>query len=592
MPIRRSLLMRALAVVLAVFMALSACLFVLLYHSTRSTVREQELQNVATRLEMVSAYLNLALDNARNTVYQFMRSGLMTSADTDAIQAYFRHYSETNSVTSVKLLLEGEDVLAIDTPMLLSSMRVDNGFFYSRAQHNRLVMTEPYYSSLSAGRVVAMIRSIPGGEDMGERLLVMEIRTSALIENMSEKLSRQEAVVLLTTQGDTVYMNFYAGVLGQLIPQGGQLELGDELRQRLRAMEPGVEELELQGQSLLVERVRYSNQWNVYYLISAERFYSRINAAMRRYAIIFAVGMVVLALCEALVILGLVRPVKQLARQVDALPVDRPDALLPVHRSDEIGQLAESFNSLLTRLRQADTQRAEAERNCFQMEYKALQSQIQPHFLFNTLLCVSSYLQQGRNEDAQKLLSDLDALLRASTDKYGEAWTLQDEMALLQKYIHIQQARYGNCFDVEVGDYAPWADTLLPKLLLQPIVENAIYHGMAALQRHGEIFIRFEALEDGMLDVSIEDNGCGMSPEQVARIFSETERNTLKNNGRGMVSIGLANVRQRVRQFYGPESNLYVRSREGIGTTVEVVICPQREIDENEGGTQHAQAGS
>lgn len=213
------------------------------------------------------------------------------------------------------------------------------------------------------------------------------------------------------------------------------------------------------------------------------------------------------------------------------------------------------------------------------MEYKALQSQIQPHFLFNTLLCVSACLQQGKTDEAQRLLSDLDALLRASTDKYGEAWTLRDEMALLSRYVGIQQTRYGNCFDVITGDFAPYADYLLPKLLLQPIVENAIYHGMAALGRRGEIRIRFEPLEDGMLDILIEDSGRGMTREQVEKIFSDTEKNAVKNDGRGMVSIGLQNVRQRIEQFYGPGCSLYVRSREGIGTTVEVIIRNKQKPD-------------
>ena len=151
----------------------------------------------------------------------------------------------------------------------------------------------------------------------------------------------------------------------------------------------------------------------------------------------------------------------------------------------------------------AAEKKAEAERNYFQMEYKALQSQIQPHFLFNTLLCVSACLHQGKTDEAQRLLSDLDALLRASTDKYGEAWTLRDEMALLSRYVGIQQTRYGKCFDVITGDFAPYADYLLPKLLLQPIVENAIYHGMAALGRRGEIHIRFEPLENDCRRITI-----------------------------------------------------------------------------------------
>ena len=143
MHIRRSLLVRALALMLAVFMLLFACLFALLYRSARDTVRTQELQNASTRLEMFRAYLDLSLDNGRNTIYQFMQSGLMSSDKQDKIQAYFQRYSETNSAISVKFLFEGDRVLAIDQPLLLNSMTADSAFFYSQAQHNRLVISAP-----------------------------------------------------------------------------------------------------------------------------------------------------------------------------------------------------------------------------------------------------------------------------------------------------------------------------------------------------------------------------------------------------------------------------------------------------------------
>ena len=576
MRMGHSLLVKALALVMAVFLALFACLFALLYHSSLTTLHERELNNVATRLEMVCAYLDLALANARNTSYQFMQSGLMDSADDGAVQAFFQGYSETGSVVSVKFLLEGERVVAIDKPLLLTSLTVDSAFFYGQAQHNRLVLSGPYYSPLAAGRVVALIRSIPGRDGGAERLLVMELRTANLLEKMAEKLSRQEAVVLLTPAGETVYMNFYASILGQLVPQSGQLELGGGLREQLLAMDTGAREITLGEQAILAQCARYSPQWNVYYLIGAERFYEKINEAARRFLFLGVAGALVLLIGEALVILGVMRPMKRLARQVDALPVDESQALLPVNRRDEIGSLAASFNSLLTRLRAADAEKVEMERRRFLLEYKVLQSQIQPHFLFNTLLCVSSFLERGKSEEALCLLGDLDALLRASTDQYGESWTLGDETALLKRYVDIQRTRYGESFDVDMGDCSPWEAYPLPKLLLQPIVENAIYHGLASVRRHGEIRIRFVALEEDMLDITIEDNGGGMSPERLRRVLDEGGQ---EEKSRGMVSIGLANVRQRIRQFYGPACGLYVRSREGIGTAVELVICraPGRE---------------
>ncbi len=564
---RDSILIKALALVLTVSTVLFSSLFGVMYHRAMRLHEQQALQGMETRLEMLCAYLDVTLTAARNTNYQFMQSGLMNSEDEAAIAAYFRSYSEIGGVTTVKFLLEGDRVLGIDRPVLLSSLHVDAAFFYRCAQRNRLALTGPYYSPLAAGRVVALVRSIIDASTGRERLLVLEIRTPNLIEQMLEKLSRQEAVVILTPDGDTVYMNFYSTILGTLAANNSQLDIGDEIRSRLSGLESGVHEIMVGEERLLVQRTRYSQQWSVYYLAGAEWFYDGVRAAAKQYLLIGAAGVMALLTLGAFISFGLTRPVKKLARQVDALPADNPDAQLPVTRHDEIGSLAQSFNHLLMRLRKASEEKAESERSRYQLEYKVLQSQIQPHFLFNTHMCVFSLLEQGKNEEARALLTDLDALLRASTDKYCEMLTLREEIELLLRYVSIQHARRGDTFDVIVAPYEPWGEMLLPKLLLQPIVENAIYHGLADLPRRGEIRIDFDEI-DSLLHITVEDNGCGMSRERLAQVAAGQGG----SKQRGMVSIGLDNVRQRILSFYGRDCGLYVNSREGIGTAVEIVI--------------------
>lgn len=561
---RHTILTKAVALVLAVFSLLFFGMFWLLYDTSVGMAKQQALQNAATRLEMLCTYLDLALGSVRNTSYALYQSGLLMSSDEEAIQAYFKKYSEINSLSSVKMLLEGDRVVAIDNPLLLTSLSVNTSLYAGMSVKNRMVLTKPYYSPLVAGRAVALIRSVVDTASGLERLLVVEMRPQAFISLMTEKLSGEETVLLLTPEGETVFMNYYSSVLGGLTGTDGQFDITPELREHLTGMATGAHEVSVHGKDLLVIRKHYSDQWNVYYLISAEQFYQSIRASEQRLWLLFALGAGALV-CSALFIgAGITRPVKRLSARVDKLPTS---ALLPVSGKDEVGRLAASFNNLLLRLRAANEEKEAIQRQHYELEYRVLQSQIQPHFLYNAHMCVSSLLEQGDTASAQHLLSDLDTLLRASTDKKHEIITLEEELDLTARYIAIQRIRYGERFEAAIGDFTPYKTARVPKLLLQPIVENAIYHGLPRDGRKGEIIIAFDA-PDELLHITVTDNGDGIPRKRLAELDAQNEREA-KN---GMVSIGLTNVRRRIEHMYGKRCGMYIRSREGIGTTVELVI--------------------
>ena len=230
---------------------------------------------------------------------------------------------------------------------------------------------------------------------------------------------------------------------------------------------------------------------------------------MRSYKLIGATALILLVLVSVIISNSIIRPVKQLSLQVDSLSPKSNILRLSVHREDEIGRLASSFNNLLNRLQEANREKANIERIRFELEYKVLQSQIQPHFLFNIHMCINSLLEQGKTEDARCMLLALDSLLRVSTDKIGQEITLKEELDTIKQYITLQQMRLGDTFDINIGDWESYAKVKVPKLLLQPIVENSIYHGFANIDRRGEIRINFTEI-DGYLHIIVEDNGCGM----------------------------------------------------------------------------------
>lgn len=190
-------------------------------------------------------------------------------------------------------------------------------------------------------------------------------------------------------------------------------------------------------------------------------------------------------------------------------------------------------------------------------ELKALKEQLHPHFLFNTLNTISVLVRENRNEEAVRLLAQLGSLLRMSLDSTRvHEVTLRQEMAFLDPYIEIQKARFLDRLSVRTRISAEALDARVPSLLLQPIVENAIVHGIAAKSSPGMVEVN-GTVRDGKLFLSVKDDGPGFKTRE---------------NGRAREGIGLSNTRQRLATIYGSHYQLLLRSERGMGTSVEIVL--------------------
>jgi two-component system LytT family sensor kinase len=187
----------------------------------------------------------------------------------------------------------------------------------------------------------------------------------------------------------------------------------------------------------------------------------------------------------------------------------------------------------------------------------ALSSQINPHFLFNTLNTVSSLVRYDPDM-ARIVVIKLSNILRRLLRKHETFVPLRDELDFIDDYLDIEVARFGRDklqFFKEVDEST--LDTFVPSMLLQPIIENAIRHGLAPKLEGGEIRLRTRTV-DGRLTIDIDDNGMGISSDRLARIY---------NNG-----IGISNVRERLRLLYGDQFRMDIHSREGDGTQIRIEI--------------------
>ncbi len=198
---------------------------------------------------------------------------------------------------------------------------------------------------------------------------------------------------------------------------------------------------------------------------------------------------------------------------------------------------------------------AQLEARLVETELKALREQLRPHFLFNTLNTVAVLVREQKTDEAVNLIARLSALLRMSLDpSRTHEVTLRQEMEFLERYIEIQQARFSDRLRVNIAVEAAAMDARIPHLILQPIVENAILHGIAPKTGPGQVDV-FGRVAQGRLHLEVRDDGPG---------FPTTAR--------GREGIGLSNTRERLAKIYGAASQSSFKSEPGAGVTVQIVI--------------------
>ena len=204
-----------------------------------------------------------------------------------------------------------------------------------------------------------------------------------------------------------------------------------------------------------------------------------------------------------------------------------------------------------------------------QRELDALQAKINPHFLYNTLDSVVWMAETGNNQGVVKMVTALASLFRISIAKGHDTITLKEELAHVESYLDIQAMRYKDKFRFSIFLPEELENVPTIKLIIQPIVENSIYHGIKYLQEEGLIEISAKAVEKDKIEIKVKDNGVGMPPDVLSTILDkESERNHI-SDGNG---IGLINIDERIKLSYGDEYGLSIESELDEGTTVTITI--------------------
>lgn len=266
---------------------------------------------------------------------------------------------------------------------------------------------------------------------------------------------------------------------------------------------------------------------------------------------------------------SLTRPLEELTDMTKRIKKGETDLRVKVTRHDEIGELGQSFNEMLDQIEALLVREYETKLLLNRAEYNALQAQINPHFLYNTLDTMSSIAQVRGCGEVSHLCQSLSNIFRYSLDMKNPFSTVAKEIVHLKNYIYVMNVRMRGDVEYEFDiDDEALKDTV-PRICVQPLVENALSHGLRNVRGRKKVAVRAKA-EGGMLIITVEDNGVGIG--NAGELNRRMEENDLDLVERGS-SIGLININARVKMLYGNAYGIRVESEPGSGTRVYLTVA-------------------
>lgn len=242
-------------------------------------------------------------------------------------------------------------------------------------------------------------------------------------------------------------------------------------------------------------------------------------------------------------------------------------------RKKESYRIYSDLEGMLDSMTNVMKQKYEDEMLTKQAELSALQSQMNPHFLYNTLDSIQGQALRSNNKEIAEMTAALSSFFRYSISMKDSIVTVADEIKNVQNYMLIQRYRFGDKINLFIScEDDDIMRCSVPQMILQPVVENAVYHGLERTSKEGQVTLRLSRASE-ILHIVIEDNGVGMSPELTQELNSRLEQSGLEGKaGERKGGIALRNVNQRIKLMFGEDFGIHIFSAEGIGTKIVLYL--------------------
>jgi Putative regulator of cell autolysis len=420
------------------------------------------------------------------------------------------------------------------------------GWLYSNA----------YYSSDSGNgqQVVCKATHMLNKYEFGERqgTLYMEIYMEYFLKQIRDYESNYGNIALIGNDNILLYDNN--------LPEGIKDFINEE-----KISDTGV--YKVQGGYLIYEEIENA-RWRICTLIEDKYLWERSNFVMGFFLLSLVISLTLILLITSRLLEKITRPIVRLSNQMKGMDYYNLRAEKSIQAVDEIQTLYECYEKMLQEIRQGIKTQMIHEKQKKDMEFDIVLSQINPHYLYNVLNTVVYLTKAKENESAISVVNALIHTLQ-ETMKSGEDnvnCTIQEELKFTQSYIKIQEYRYPNTFWINIKCEEELKKCIVPKTIIQPIVENAIFHGILPANKAGIIDVTIKKKNEN-LHIEITDNGVGIIENQM-KSFTEGEEIISEEKGRR--HIGLSNIRERIKYLCGPPYGIWIDRIEPQGTQVTI----------------------
>ncbi len=540
--------------------------------------------------QAVLGQINRSVDSYLRTIMKLSDSlyyGVIKNADLDQGSVNSRitllYDNNKDNIANIALLSkEGELLEAVPAARLKTGLDVtrEEWFANTLERTDNLHFTTPHVQYIFDNSenqyrwVITLTRAveITHGTSTEQGILLIDIRYSSLqqmLENIT--LGNQGYLYMVSSSGELIYHPKM-----QLI-ETGQIE--ENLSATVDYRDGNYQE-EYGGErrEVCVKSVGYTG-WKLL-SVTPEKGLPLSNLKMRLFAVfVVAVFLLALILINTFISSRITTPIQELERSVNAIEAGDLDTEVYMGGSYEIRHLGRSIGDMAKRIKALMEDIVAEHESKRKSEFDTLQSQINPHFLYNTLDIIVWMIENEQKQEAVKVVTALARFFRISLSKGKSIITVRDELEHVRNYLMIQQMRFKNKFAYHIDAGEDVMELASLKLMLQPLVENAIYHGMEFMDGDGEICVRvYREAQD--LWFRISDNGLGMTRQQVESLLDE-ERHVSSRRGSG---IGVKNVNERIRLYFGETYGLAIWSEpdEGTRISIRLPVLVYAEIAEGE----------
>ncbi len=550
-----------------------------------SATMQKENQALINQVNLsLDAYLRTVMKLSDSLYYGVIKNvDLLRKGETVNSEITLLYDNNKDSVSNIALLSgDGELLLAVPAARLKNDMDVTGQEWFKDALEHpeNLHFSMPHVQYIFDNGenqyrwVITLSRAveITKGTSTAQGVLLIDMSYASLQYMLDNTpLGNQGYLYLMSGDGELIYHPQM-----QLIDAG----LKEENTQAASAYGDGNYQETWQGKDrdVIVKTVGYTG-WKIIG-VSPEHGFT-LNEVKTRLFLVFVVAffLFLLAVINAYISSKITAPIQELEKSVNALEEGELDTQVYTGGSYEIQHLGRSIGGMARRIQALMNDIVAEHESKRKSEFDTLQSQINPHFLYNTLDIIVWMIENEQKQEAVKVVTALARFFRISLSKGRSIIPVRDELEHVRNYLTIQQKRFKNKFIYQIEAQEEVLSLASLKLMLQPLVENAIYHGMEFMDGDGEITVKAERNED-RLCFTIADNGLGMTKEQVEGLLTgETRSASKKGSG-----IGVKNVNERIRLYFGEDYGLEIFSEPDEGTAIQICLpaVPYEELSEKE----------